>query len=164
VRLEEPGDAAGVRETNELAFGTSVEAGLVDVLRGSPGSLSLVATGNDRVIGHILFTPAAVEPPAKVRLAALAPMSVRPEHQRRGVGSRLVRTGLAECYRRGYRAVVLVGHAEYYPRFGFEPADAKGLACEFPVPREAFMVLELEAGALANVAGVVRFRPEFSAE
>jgi len=91
-------------------------------------------------------------------------MSVRPEYQRVGVGGQLVRTGLEECRRRGYSAVVVVGHPEYYPRFGFVPAETKGLECEFLVPREAFMVLELEAGALSRLAGVVRYRPEFNEE
>ena len=91
-------------------------------------------------------------------------MSVRPEHQRAGIGSELVRAGLDECRRRGYAAVVLVGHPEFYPRFGFVPGHTKGLECEFPVPPEVFMALELKVGALAGVAGLVRYRPEFSDE
>jgi putative acetyltransferase len=164
VRLEEPRDVADVRETNEQAFGAPLEARLVDSLRGSADSISLVATVDDRVIGHILFTPVSIEPPVSVRVAGLAPMSVRPEYQRAGIGGQLVRAGIEECRRRGYSAVVLVGHPAYYPRFGFVPADTKGLECEFPVPREAFMVIELEADALVGVAGVVRYRPEFAAE
>jgi len=164
IRLEEPGDAAGIRETNELAFGAPFEARLVDALRGSADSISLVATIDERVIGHILFTPITMHPPATVRIAGLAPMSVRPTYQRQGVGSRLVEAGLEECRKRGYAAVVLVGHPDYYPRFGFVPGHAKGLECEFPVPQEAFMVLELDAGALAGLTGLVRYRPEFSAE
>jgi putative acetyltransferase len=164
VRLEEPRDAAGVRETNEQAFGAPLEARLVDALRGSPGSISLVATVGDCVVGHILFTAVSIEPSASVRVAGLAPLSVRPGYQRVGVGSQLVRAGLEECRRGGYAAVVLVGHPEYYPRFGFVRADTMGLECEFPVPREAFMVVELEAGVLAGLAGLVRYRPEFAAE
>jgi putative acetyltransferase len=164
VRLEEPRDAADVRETNEQAFGASLEARLVDALRGSAGSISLVATVDDRVVGHILFTAVSIEPSASARVAGLAPLSVRPEYQRVGVGGQLVRAGLEECRRGGYAAVVLVGHPEYYPRFGFVRADTMGLECEFPVPREAFMVIELEAGSLAGLAGVVRYRPEFAAE
>jgi putative acetyltransferase len=164
VRLEEPRDVADVRETNELAFGAPLEARLVDALRGSADSISLVATVDDRVIGHILFTPVSIEPSSSARFAGLAPMSVRPEYQRMGVGGQLVRAGLEACRRGGYSAVVLVGHPEYYPRFGFVPADTKGLECEFPVPREAFMVIELEAGIVTGLAGLVRYRPEFAAE
>src|SRR4029453_3522637 len=164
IRLETPRDAADIRETKEKAFGTELEARLVDALRGSPGSISLVATVDDRVIGHILFTPVTIDPPAAVRFAGLAPMSVRPIHQRQGVGGQLIRTGLAECRQHGYAAVVLVGHPGYYPRFGFEPAHTKSLACEFPVPQEAFMVLGLHAGAFAGLSGGVRYRPEFRLE
>ena len=164
IRLEEPRDAADVRETHEQAFGTLIEARLVDALRGAPHSLSLVATMNDRVVGHILFMPVTIEPPVTVRVAGLAPMAVRPMYQRQGVGSQLVRAGLEECRQRGYTAVVVVGHPEYYPRFGFVPAHKKGLDCEFPVPQEAFMVFELDAGALTGLRGVVRYRAEFAAE
>ena len=164
IRLEEPHDVVAVGETNEQAFGTRLEAALVDTLRGTPDSIALVATVDDRVIGHILFTPVTIEPATAVSVAGLAPMSVRPTYQREGVGGQLIRAGLEECRRRGYKAVVVVGHPEYYPRFGFVPAHTKGLACEFPVPPEAFMVLELYADALAGVCGVVRYRPEFSVE
>jgi putative acetyltransferase len=164
TRPEEPHDAADVRGTNEEAFGTALEARLVDALRGSADSFSLVAMLGARVIGHILFSPVAIEPPATVRIAALGPMSVRPKYQGVGVGGKLVRAGLKECRRRGYASVVLVGHPEYYPRFGFVPAHTKGLKCELPVPPEAFMVLELTPNALAAVTGVIRYRPEFAAE
>jgi putative acetyltransferase len=164
VRPEQSRDAAEVAETNEQAFNAPLEARLVEALRGSPDSISLVATQDDRVVGHILFTPVTIDPPVDARIAGLGPMSVRPEYQRQGIGGRLVRAGLEECGRRGYAAVVLVGHPEYYPRFGFGPAHRHGLECEFPVPPEAFMVLELEAGALRGLTGVVRYRPEFAAE
>jgi putative acetyltransferase len=163
IRREELRDVGEIRETNEQAFGAPLEARLVDALRGSPDSISLVATMDDRVIGHILFTPITIHPPAAVRVAGLAPMSVRPTYQRQGVGGQLLRAGLEECRQCGYAAVVLVGHPEYYPRFGFVPGHTKGLQCEFSVPKEAFMVLELDAGALSGISGVVRYRPEFTA-
>jgi putative acetyltransferase len=162
IRAELPDDEMAVRETNEQAFGTPAEATLVDRLRGSPDSISLVAALADRVVGHILFTPISIEPAAGVRVAGLAPMAVRPENQRTGIGSLLVRAGLRQCRQRGYAAVVVVGHPEFYPRFGFMRASTKGLTCEFPVRDEVFMALELSAGALAEVSGLVRYRPEFS--
>jgi putative acetyltransferase len=164
IRAELPDDEMAVRETNEQAFGTSTEATLVDRLRGSPESISLVATIGDRVVGHILFTPISIEPVARVRVAGLAPMAVRPDKQRSGIGSQLVRAGLEQCRQRGYAAVVVVGHPEFYPRFGFERASTKGLTCEFPVRDEVFMAVELETAALAAVGGLVRYRPEFSEE
>jgi putative acetyltransferase len=163
IRLEEPSDAAQVREVNDTAFGTTTESRLVDALREAPGSISIVATVDSRVIGHILFTPVTIEPQTVVRVAGLGPISVRPEYQRARVGIRLVKAGLDECRRRGYKAAVVVGHPEYYPRFGFVPAHTKGLTCEFPVPPAVFMMLELEAGALRGVRGLVRYRPEFGA-
>jgi putative acetyltransferase len=89
-------------------------------------------------------------------------MAVRPDHQRSGIGDQLIRAGLKECRRSGYSAVVVLGHPEYYPRFGFVPAHTFGLTCEFPSPPEAFMALELESAALNGIRGLVRYRPEFS--
>jgi putative acetyltransferase len=162
IRLERPEDAAGVHETNEQAFGAPLEARLVDALRNTADYLSLVATIDERVVGHILFTPVTLEPPLDLRIAGLAPMAVQPEHQRSGVGGRLIRAGLEECRRTGYAAVVVLGHPEYYPRFGFVPAHRFGLTCEFPSPPEAFMAIELQAGALKGISGLVRYLPQFA--
>lgn len=162
MRFEQPDDAAGIRETNELAFGTPLEAALVDALRGSADYLSLVATIGERVVGHILFTPVTIDPPVDRRIAGLAPMAVRQEHQRMGVGGKLIRAGLDECRRSGYSAVVVLGHPEYYPRFGFVPAHTFGLTCEFPSPPEAFMAFELEPSALKGIGGKVRYHSAFA--
>jgi putative acetyltransferase len=162
VRLERPGDEAGVYQTNESAFGTPLEARLVDALRAAESYLSLVATFDARVVGHILFTPVTIEPAADRRIAGLAPMAVRPEHQRSGIGGQLIRAGLEECRRSGYSAVVVLGHPEYYPKFGFVPAHTFGLTCEFPSPPEAFMAVELESNALKGVSGLVRYLPQFA--
>jgi putative acetyltransferase len=162
VRFEQPGDETGIRETNEQAFGEPLEAQLVEALRKTPDYLSLVATIDERVVGHILFTPVTLEPSVSRRIAGLAPMAVRPEQQRSGIGGQLIRAGLEECRRNGYAAVVVLGHPEYYPRFGFVPAHAFGLTCEFPSPPEAFMAMELEPGGLSGVRGVVRYLAPFS--
>jgi putative acetyltransferase len=163
VRAEAEADRAAVREVNERAFGGAVEADLVDALRASARPiLSLVAEAGGRVVGHILFSPVTVESGSSSFAAmGLAPMAVLPELQRRGVGSALVRRGLEECLRAGHEAVFVLGHPEYYPRFGFETAARKGFGCEYPVPDEAFMVAELREGALAGRAGLVKYRPEF---
>jgi putative acetyltransferase len=163
VRSERPLDLAHVREVNEQAFGSPIEAQIVERLRSLAESISLVATTTDLVVGHILFTPVSVEPQSGVRVAGLGPMSVLPRYQRAGVGSQLVHAGLESCLQRGYSAVVVVGHPTYYPRFGFEPASAWGLTLrELDVPDDVFMVVELEAGVRSRLAGAaVRYREEF---
>lgn len=159
VRPERLSDTDQVRELLGLAFGGPEEAGIVDRLRGSPGSIALVATDADAVVGHILLTPARVEG-RDTRVATLGPMAVRPPRQREGIGARLIAAGLAACADAGYAAVVVVGHPAYYPRFGFRRGTTFGLRCGFEVPDEAFMALELDPGALAG-GGEVRFAPEF---
>lgn len=163
IRQERPDDAAQVRHVNELAFGQPIEADLVDTLRKAcRDSLSLVAE-DTAVVGHILFTPVVVDSRDR-QLAGmgLAPMAVLPDRQRQGVGSRLVRRGLDILRARGCPFVVVVGHPEYYPRFGFEPASAHGLASQWQgVPDAAFMVLVLDRDAMAGIAGVARYRQEF---
>lgn len=164
IRPEQSTDKDAVRQINELAFGGSVEANLVEVLRkASDPLISLVAVDNDKVVGHILFTPVTIEfGDAGTPALGLAPMAVLPEYQRQGVGSQLVRAGLRECQRIGSNVVVVLGHPEYYPLFGFVPASQKGLTTEYPVPDEVFMVIELEPGALKGRHGLVKYRPEFA--
>jgi len=114
-------------------------------------------------VGHIAFSRVKVEAEhSSFEAIALAPMSVLPANQRKGIGSQLVRAGLKECRHLGYEIVVVLGHPNYYPRFGFSPAKPKGIDCEFQVPDEAWMILELKDGALAGRRGTVRFQPEFS--
>lgn len=165
IRHETPDDVAVVREINELAFGQPAEANLVDKLRTCGDALSLVAVpdGRDAVVGHILFTPVVVESGSRrVVGMGLAPMAVRPDCQRQGIGAQLVRHGLTMLLERGCPFVVVVGHAEYYPRFGFEPASRHGLASQWDgVPDEAFMVTILDQAAMTGVRGLARYRGEF---
>lgn len=162
VRPEVPADAGAVRRVNEAAFGRPGEADLVDALRrDAAGLVSLVAEEGGEVVGHVLFSPAAVEGADGLRVAALAPMAVLPGRQGGGVGSRLVRAGLEACRAGGYAAVAVLGHPAYYPRFGFEAASRWGIRCEFPAPDEAFMALELVPGALDGRSGVLRYAPAF---
>jgi putative acetyltransferase len=162
IRPEESLDTDAVRIVNERAFGQPAEAALVDALRGVTGAISLVATIDARVVGHIFFTPVQVGVGPTVPAVGLAPMAVLPEFQRQGIGSQLVRAGLDACRSQEHGVVVVVGHPTFYPRFGFVPASTVGLECEYDVPPEAFMVLELRPGALALTRGVVRYRAEFS--
>jgi putative acetyltransferase len=164
IRLERPEDASRVRHVNELAFGQPLEADLVDRLRPvCTNSLSLVAE-DDAVVGHILFTPVVIEGTAREVLGmGLAPMAVLPGHQRQGIGSQLVRRGLDILRERGCPFVVVVGHPEYYPRFGFKPASTHGIVSQWEgVPDAAFMVLVLDARVMTGVSGVAKYREEFN--
>jgi len=163
IRPEERTDRAAVRAVNEAAFESSAEADLVDVLRGTSSQLiSLVAERDDVVVGHILFSGVTLAGHPQLKLLGLGPMAVTPQHQRTGVGSALVREGLQQCKQRGVHAVVVLGHPEYYPRFGFVPASKYAIRCEYDVPDDVFMIIELEAGALANASGVIRYDKAFA--
>jgi putative acetyltransferase len=164
IRAETAEDCASIRRVNELAFGRRNEVDLVDALRENAHPfVSLVATLDGEVVGHIFFSPVSVESEAGAFTAmGLAPMSVLPEHQNQGIGSQLVREGVNECHRLGCEIVVVLGHPSYYPRFGFVPASLKGLRSEYDVPDEVLMVAELSEGALNGRSGLVKYHPEFS--
>ena len=163
VRPEAPEDATSIRYVNEQAFGQKEEAEIVEKLRNRAALIiSLVAVLKNEVVGHIAFSPVTIESEnSSFEAIALAPMSVLPAHQRKGIGSQLVQAGLEECRYLGQEVVVVLGHPDYYPRFGFVLAKPKGIACEFEVPEEAWMILELREGALAGKRGTVSFQPEF---
>ena len=161
IRPAREADGAGVRLVNRLAFGGDVEADLVERLRPAARPLiELVAEQEDRVIGHVLFSPVTIGDDAGPFMG-LGPVAVLPERQRRGIGSELITAGLERCRDAGAAIVVVLGHPEYYPRFGFRPAFAHGLWLDEARPQPAFMVLELHAGALQGLGGRVRYRPEF---
>ncbi|WP_406694762.1 N-acetyltransferase [Singulisphaera sp. Ch08] len=161
IRPEAPGDDAAIREVNRLAFGEEGEARLVDALRdGGHVRVSLVAEVAGRVVGHILFSDLSiVTPQGVVEALALAPMAVVPDRQRQGIGSALVREGLRACTEAGHRIVVVLGHPEFYPRFGFKAGSAEPLQSPYAGP--AFMALELVPGALGGVEGEVCYSPPF---
>jgi len=164
IRTEKPEDLEAVRQVNIAAFGRENEANLVDRLRGIASTFSFVAVQSDRIVGHIFFSPVVVEGKCSRNLSivGLAPLAVLPNYQRQGIGTLLIRQGLKECARSGFNAVVVLGHPDFYSRFGFIPASRKSLKCEYDVPDEAFMVLELESGALEDCSGTVKYRSEFS--
>ncbi|MEK6325359.1 MAG: N-acetyltransferase [Acidobacteriota bacterium] len=163
IRAETIEDHAAVRRVNELAFTQRNEADLVDALREKARPyISLVGVVDQQVAGHIFFSPVSIESVEDAFTAmGLAPLSVLPEYQNQGIGTRLVREGLKECQRLGHEIVVVLGHPNYYPRFGFERASSKGLRSEYDVRDEVFMVAELKPGALAGRHGLVKYHAEF---
>jgi len=162
IRDEQPSDADGVRELHRLAFGGPSEARLIDLIRArGRADISLVAAADDAIVGHVLFSPITITAaPARLRGLGLAPLAVRPECQRRGHGSALMREGLKRCLDAGVDAVVVLGDTAYYPRFGFLRATDFGLDNEYGVVDE-FMVLELRPGVLAGITGLVKYAAEF---
>ncbi len=160
IREEQTCDAEAIRRVNTEAFGQLQEAQLVDALRNNCSDLlSLVAADGEDIVGHILFSPALL---GDVEGMGLAPMAVVPARQRDGIGSELVRAGLAKLEERGCPFVIVLGHADYYPRFGFERASARGVRCEWDVPDEVFMLLVLDETMMSGVSGLARYRPELA--
>jgi putative acetyltransferase len=164
IRKEQSEDTAAIHDVVEQAFEQTDEANLVDRLReNGKATISLVATDDERIVGHILFSPVTIESESETTGAiGLAPLAVLPELQNQGIGSRLTKAGLEECKRLGYGAVVVLGHAEYYPRFGFVPASRYRIKSEYDVRDEVFMILELREGALSDCSGVVKYQSEFN--
>ena len=163
IRRERAEDHDGVREVLIEAFGQTIEAEIVEALReGCDDLVSLVATEAERVVGHILFSPVIIDTRgSRIVGMGLAPMAVRPELQRRGVGQRLVWEGIETLKQRRCPFVIVLGHPNYYPRFGFRPASLIGVHCQWRVPDEAFLILVLDDARMAGVEGVARYRSEF---
>jgi len=163
IRPETPEDVDSIRNVNEQAFGQENESKLIEKLRNRGVlTISLVAIQDGETVEHIAFSPVVIESGlSSFEVITLAPMAVLTVYQRKGIGSQMVWAGLEECRRLGHEIIVVLGHPDYYPRFGFVPARLQGIDCEFEVPDEAWMLLELQEGALAGRQGVVRFQPEF---
>jgi putative acetyltransferase len=159
--IENADERAAIRAVIEAAFGGTDEADLVDSLRGDRHALfSLVAELEDGIVGHILFSRMWIRTSTGLASAvALAPVAVLPSHQREGIGGLLIQHGLELLRGRDESIVIVVGHPDYYPRFGFSTALAKSLAS--PFPPEAFMAMELRAGALDGIEGPVVYPPAF---
>lgn len=164
ICIENPEDLnerAAIRAVNEAAFGGTEEADLVDGLRADRHVLvSLIAEIASSAVGHCLFSRMWIRTSdGLVSAVALAPVAVVPNHQRQGIGSRLIQHGLELLREQGERVAIVVGHPAYYPRFGFSAHAAGRL--ESPFPREAFMALELSVGALEGISGQVVYPPAF---
>lgn len=165
IRTERPEDSAVVRAINLAAFEGSTEADLVDALRVSASPLiSLVAEIEGKIVGHVLFSPMTIDGDHKLLLMGLAPMAVAPAHQRKGAGSALIRAGLERCKQLGADAVFVLGHPNYYPRFGFQPSARFGVRSDYDVPEGTFLAIELRPGSLHGVNGIVHYHEAFREE
>ena len=165
IRPEDPGDLSAIDRIHQLAFGRQEEGKLVNSLRDSGGlALSLVAEIEGEVIGHMALSPVTFDvDPTLAGGYGLGPIAVLPDYQRMGIGLQLIDAGLKRCRLMGGEVVVVLGHPGYYPKAGFKQASTYGIFCEFDVPEEFFMLIELKAGSLTNFHGIARYHPAFHA-
>ncbi|MEZ5759469.1 MAG: N-acetyltransferase [Emcibacteraceae bacterium] len=164
IRTEKESDFGAVNDLLLATFEGEGEAKLVSALREKASPIiSLVAELHDEIVGHIMFSPVKITGHENFKIMGLAPVAVLPEHQNKGIGTTLIKEGLNKCLELGFPAVVLLGHAEYYPRFGFKPSTEYGLLCPYEgVPPECFMAMELIPGSLSKVSGQIKYHPAFS--
>ena len=164
IRTEKPDDIPGIYQVNIDVFRTDAEANLVDMLREEKVPLiSLVAEDDKGLVGHILFTPVVLmDKKAKISIAGLGPMAVKKESQRKGIGYQLMEQGFKQCLAAGYGAVVVLGHPDYYSRFGFVPSLTFDISSLYEVPDDLFMIKELKKGILKGIKGTVTYHPLFN--
>jgi putative acetyltransferase len=168
IRKESKDDYRDIFELNKIAFAQDNEAKLVDLLRVSEAfvpELSLVATLDNKIVGHILFTKIKIvdDNQNEFDSLALAPMAVKPDIQKNGIGGQLIRAGLDKARELNFKSIIVLGHEHYYPKFGFVPTNKWNIKSPFDVPTNVFMGLELMEGGLKNVCGTVKYPKEFDA-
>lgn len=165
IRQEQPADYGAVYQVVKEAFlhaehTDGEEQDLVVRLRKSKSfipELSLVAVEDEKIVGHILFTRAEVN---GKEVLALAPLSVLPEYQNRGIGKSLIKQGHAIAQKMGYKYSVVLGHENYYPKFGYVPASQYGICAPFDIADENFMAVCLD-GAAGKLNGTMEYEEAF---
>jgi putative acetyltransferase len=164
IQQESPKDLNNIYEINKLSFGEETEAKIVNALREADELvLSLVAQIDNKTIGYIAFSEVKIVSENKTHKAiGLGPMAILPEYQRKGYGSKLIEEGLTILTERGYGIVVVLGHPNFYPKFGFIPSEKYGIRCEYECPPEAFMIKELKHNSLMGIGGIVHYSSMFS--
>ncbi len=164
IRKEEEKDYKKVYEVNLLAFQQENESKLIEKIRKGENfvpELSLVAEIGDEIVGHILFSRIKIVGDSILESLALAPMAVIPEFQKQGIGTKLIKKGIEKAKELGFDSIIVLGHKEYYPKFGFTRALKWSIKCPFEVPDEAFMAIELTERAFEDKAGTVKYPDEF---
>lgn len=166
LRGERDADYDAIFEINKMAFDREDEAKLVNALRKTRNyvrGFSIVAILDEKVVGHAIFTHAAImNQGRKFNCLALGPMAVLPELQRQGIGKKLVEEGILRAKENNFKAIIVLGHSEYYPKFGFVKASSKKIKTRFTALDENFMVLELNPNALKGISGIAEYAKEFS--
>jgi putative acetyltransferase len=163
IRKEIVRDIQDIRQLNDLVFSSPVEGTIVDAIRKrSSEVLSMVAVVDDKIVGHVFFSPVEIDGLNSHQAFGLGPMAVLSEYQRQGIGSGLVTQGIKQLQELGCAAVVVLGLPEYYPKFGFSPAGKYGLKCEWDgIPDDTFMLRFLKKEYEGVVRGTVRYMKEF---
>ena len=165
IRKEEEKDHKQIYEVNKLAFQQENESKLIEKIRKSENfipELSIVAEIDNRIVGHILFSKIKIIGDSDYESLALAPMAVIPEFQKRGIGSELIKKGIDKAKELGFDSIIVLGHKEYYPKFGFQRASKWNIKCPFEVPDDVFMAIELTEKAFEGKAGTVEYPDEFN--
>ncbi|MDZ8236942.1 N-acetyltransferase [Nostoc sp. ChiQUE01b] len=163
IRCETLTDYPAIAQVNTLAFGQDNEAKLVERIRHSDRyipELSLVAEIEGMVVGHILFSYIDLANKQTLQVLGLAPLAVYPQFQRQGIGSALIKAGLEIAEANKEAIVIVLGHPEFYTRFGFQTSVIYGIESPFPVPEEFFMVKPLQ-GYHKKCKGKVVYPPAF---
>lgn len=164
IRKEEEKDYKKVYEVHRLAFQRENESKLIEKIRKGENfvpELSLVAEIGNEIVGHILFSKIKIIGNSVFESLALAPMAVIPKFQKQGIGGKLIKKGFEKAKRLGFDSIIVLGHKEYYPKFGFQRASKWSIKCPFEVPDEVFMAIELTKKALERKAGTVKYPEEF---
>lgn len=164
IRREEAKDYKKVCEVTRSAFQQETECKLIEKIRKGKHfvpELSLVAEVDHEIVGHILFSRITIVGDSVFESLALAPMAVIPEFQKQGIGTKLIKKGIEEAKELGFNSIIVLGHKDYYPKFGFTRASNWGIKCPFEVPDEAFMAIELTERAFEDKAGTVKYPDEF---
>ena len=166
IRPETPKDYSQITKVNNLAFNQPNEGLMISALRKNNKFIqefSLVAEIDSKVVGHILLFPLnIISSENSYEVLSLAPMAVLPEHQQKGIGKNLVIEGLKKAKELGYKAVIVLGHPTYYPKFGFDPASKWNIKPPiYDVQDESSMAIELEEGFLKDKAGIIEYPAEY---
>ncbi len=165
IRVENKDDLITIKEINNKAFGQPEEGNIIDKIRASGSQiLSLVAEIDQKIVGHIFYSEAEIEHDnERIIGMGLAPMAVLPEYQKQGVGKKLINESISILKKKPIAFIIVLGHEDYYPKFGFDKASKYGISCQWDgVPDEAFMIMILDKEKMENVHGVARYRDEWN--